>query len=447
MDPVMNMARVPPHSAEAEQAVLGAMMLDREVITTVAGMLKASDFYRQDHRGIYETILVLYNTGRPSDIITITDTLRQKEQLEVCGGLAYLARLTDMVLTTANAAWHARIVSEKAILRELIQAASDITDMAYHHQENVMEVLDAAEKAVFNIAQARSTSSFVHVSEIIPKIYENLEELVKNGGQLPGVPTGFEDMDRILSGFQNSNLIVLAARAGVGKTAFALNVALHAARRSFPVAIFSLEMSREEIVKRLLSIEALIDSTRLRNGRLEKEDWDKLALGGIDLYKEPIYIDDNALQTTAEIRSKCRKMKLERGLGLVIVDYMQLMKASGRFESRQQEVAEISRSLKLLAKELNVPVMALSQLSREAEKNDRPMLSNLRESGAIEQDADIVLFLHAPRKEEESEAPEKVMECIIAKHRSGATGKVKLVWMSAYTKFLGYTGAQQDLEE
>lgn len=437
-------SRVPPQSIEAEQAVLGSMLLDKDVIPSITGILKAADFYKGDNRDIFEAILLLYNTGQPVDIITTSDILKRKGILESIGGLAYLGRLVEMVLSTSNALYYAKIVSEKSILRELIKAASLITDMAYQPGGSVMEVIDAAEKSIFDIAQQRSTSNFVHISEVLPEIYEKLDQLVKSGGQLPGVPSGFTDLDRILSGFQNGNFIVLAARAGVGKSAFALNVALNAARKEIPVAIFSLEMSREEIVKRFISIEAMIDSSKLRNGRLEASDWEKLAMGGAELFGTPIYIDDNAVQTTAEMRSKCRKLKLEKGLGLVIVDYMQLMKASGRFESRQQEVAEISRALKLMAKELNVPVLALSQLSREAEKSDRPMLSNLRESGAIEQDADIVLFLHVPRSDDENEAPEKIMDCIIAKHRAGATGKVKLVWMGTYTKFLGYIGEQTD---
>jgi len=432
------LGRIPPHNIEAEQSVLGCIVLDMEVLPAVAGILRKDDFYREDHKEIYDAILELYQKAQPVDLITVSDVLKARGTLDSVGGLEYLTYLVNSVPTTANATHYAKIVEEKSILRKLIKTSSDIVNMGYEASEEVSIVLDLAEKKLFDILQSRNVRGFSHIKDVLVETFNKLEELYNNKGHITGIPTGFIDLDYKTAGLQNSDLILIAARPAMGKTSFALNIAQYVAvHKNIPVAIFSLEMSREQLVNRILCSEVMIDSHKMRTGKLEDEDWQKIAKALGPLSEAPIYIDDTPGATALEIRSKCRRLKLEKNLGLVVIDYLQLMQGSGRSENRQQEISEISRSLKILAKELNIPVIALSQLSRapETRSEHRPMLSDLRESGAIEQDADLVMFLYRDDYYNQDSDKKNIAEVIIAKHRNGSTGTVELAWMEQYTKF------------
>lgn len=432
------LGRIPPHNIEAEQSVIGCVILDKEVIPSVTEILRKDDFYREDHREIYDAVLDLYQRAEPVDLITVSEQLKARGTLDKVGGLEYLTSLANMVPTTANARHYAKIVEEKSILRKLIKTSSEIINMGYEASEEVTIVLDRAEKSIFDILQKRNTRGFSHIKDVLVDTFNKLEELYNNKGHITGVPTGFIDLDYKTAGLQNSDLILIAARPAMGKTSFALNIAQYAAVHSnVPVAIFSLEMSREQLVNRMLCSEVMIDSQKMRTGKLEDDDWQKIARALGPLSEAPIYIDDTPGTSVMEIRAKCRRLKLEKNLGLVVIDYLQLMQGSGRSESRQQEISEISRSLKILAKEVNVPVIALSQLSRapEARSDHRPMLSDLRESGAIEQDADLVMFLYRDDYYNEDSEKRNIAEVIIAKHRNGSTGTVELAWLGQYTKF------------
>ncbi|HOJ10884.1 MAG TPA: replicative DNA helicase [Clostridiales bacterium] len=432
------LGRIPPQNIEAEQSVLGSMLLDKEVIPVVIEILKKEDFYRDDNAEIFDAIMDLFDKGEPVDIITTAEQLKLRGTLEKTGGLEYLTNIATGVHTTANAKYYANIIEEKSILRKLIRASSEITGMSYEAAEEVSIILDTAEKNIFDILQKRSSKGFYHVKEILVDTFNRLEELYNNKDYITGVPSGFVDLDYKTSGFQNSDLILIAARPAMGKTAFALNIAQYASvYKKIPVAIFNLEMSKEQLVNRLLCSEALIDSQKMRTGSLEDEDWDKIARTLGPLSEAPIYIDDTPGSSVMEIRAKCRRLKLEKNLGLVVIDYLQLMQGRGRTENRQQEISEISRSLKILAKEINVPVITLSQLSRapEARTDHRPILSDLRESGAIEQDADMVMFLYRDDYYNPETEKKNIAEVIIAKHRNGSTGTVELIWLGQYTKF------------
>lgn len=432
------LGRIPPQNIEAEQSVLGSMLLDRETIPAVTEILKSEDFYREDHREIFEAILDLFDKAEPIDLITVSEQLKLRGTLDAVGGLEYLTHIATSVPTTANAKYYSRIVEEKSILRNLIKASSEIVNMGYEASEEVSYVLDKAEKSIFDILQKRNLKGFTPIKEVLIETFNRLEELYNNNGIVTGIPTGFTDLDYKLSGLQNSDLILIAARPAMGKTAFALNIAQHAAvHAKVPTAIFSLEMSKEQLVNRILSNEAMIDSHKMRIGKLEDDDWQKIARALGPLSEAPIYIDDTPGTSIMEIRAKCRRLKLEKNLGLVVIDYLQLMQGRGKSENRQQEISEISRSLKILAKELNVPVITLSQLSRgpESRTDHRPMLSDLRESGAIEQDADIVMFLYRDDYYNPDTEKKNIAEVIVAKHRSGSTGTVELVWLGQYTKF------------
>lgn len=432
------LGRIPPHNIEAEQSVIGCMLLDKEIISTVTEILKSDDFYREDHREIFESIMDLFDKGEPVDIITVSEQLKVRGSLENVGGLEYLTNITTSVPTTSNARHYAKIVEEKSILRKLIKASSDIVNMGYEASDEVTYVLDRAEKNIFDILQKRNMQGFSHIKDIIVDTFNRLEELYNNNGQITGIPTGFVDLDYKTSGLHNSDLILVAARPAMGKTAFALNIAQYAAvHRHVPVAIFNLEMSKEQLVNRMLSIESMVDAQKMKTGKLEDDDWQKIARTLGPMSEAPIYIDDTPGTSIMEIRAKCRRLKLEKNLGLVVIDYLQLMQGRGKTESRQQEISEISRSLKILAKEINVPIITLSQLSRapEARADHRPMLSDLRESGAIEQDADIVMFLYRDDYYNPDTDKKNIAEVILAKHRSGSTGTVELVWMGQYTKF------------
>mgnify|MGYP004554398287 CR=1 FL=1 len=436
----MEIGKVPPNDVEAEQAVLGSMLTDRDAVISAIEVLHVEDFYRTDNKSIYEAILNLYNRAEPIDIITVKAELESLGKIEQVGGLEYLVSLPDKVPTTANAIKYIKIVEEKSTLRNLIKTANDIIEMGYDPTEDVTDVMESAEKKIFNIMQNNDKKSYSPIKDILVDSFTQLEELYNRKQHITGVPSGFIGLDYKTAGFHGSDLILIAARPAMGKSAFALNIATNAAvRANVPVVMFSLEMSKEQLVNRILCSEAMVDSNKVRTGKLEEEDWTKLAGSIGPLSEAEIYIDDTPGITVTEIRAKCRKLKLEKNIGMVVIDYLQLVQGSNRRNgSREQEISEISRSLKILAKELDVPVIALSQLSRAVEQrpDHRPMLSDLRESGAIEQDADIVMFLYRDDYYNKDSEKQNIAEVIIAKHRGGSLGTVELLWLGSYTKFV-----------
>ncbi|SHM17449.1 primary replicative DNA helicase [Caldanaerovirga acetigignens] len=441
--------KVPPHSVEAEQSVLGSMLLSKEAIYVALERLKSEDFYLEAHRTIFNIITELHEGREPVDLITVTETLRNRKMLESVGGVTYLTTLTEVVPTPANIAQYCKIVEEKALLRRLLEATSKILSMAYEPREDVEELLDEAERRIFAIVQKKRVDNFHHIKDVLLSTFERIEQLYNSKGGITGVPTGFPDLDAMTSGLQPSDLILVAARPSMGKTAFALNIAQNAAiRHRIPVAIFSLEMSKEQLVQRMLCAESNVDSHKLRTGRLEEDDWPRLARAMGPLSEAPIYIDDTPGITCLEIRAKARRLKAEKGLGLVVIDYLQLIAGRGQSENRQQEISEISRSLKALARELNVPVLALSQLSRapDVRSDHRPVLSDLRESGSQEQDSDLVAFLYREDYYNPNTDRKNIAEVIIAKQRNGPTGKVELLWLSQYTKFVSIEKYRQSEE-
>ena len=430
--------KVPPHDAEAEQAVLSSILMDKEAIITASEILKPEDFYNPANQAVFEAARELFAKNIPIDAITIKDKLIEKGVFEEIGGLPYIASITSASANSVNIKHYADIVEGKSILRSLISASSEISGHSYKSDEDVNQILDLAEKSIFDISQKRHTGSAVHISDITVSVFEKIEEAYANGKKITGVPTGFMDFDFKTAGLQPSDLILIAARPSMGKTALALNIVQNAAiRQGIPVAVFSLEMSSNQLVNRILCSEAMVDAQKVKTGNLTEDDWPKLieAMGPIS--EAPIYIDDTPGITPMELRAKCRRLKIEHGIGLVVIDYLQLMSSDSGRDSRQQEISEISRSLKAIAREMDVPVIALSQLSRACEQRSdkRPMLSDLRESGAVEQDADIVAFLYReeyyfPDTEKKNQA-----ELIIAKQRNGPTGTVDLMWLNQYTKF------------
>ena len=436
----MELGKVPPHDEDAEQAVLGSMLTDNDAVMAAVEVLKDDAFYREDNKIIYQAILNLYSKSEPIDIITLKDELESMGKFEQVGGFEYLASLPDKVPTTANVQKYIKIVEEKSVLRNLIKTANEIIELGYNPTEDVEDIMDGAEKKIFDIMQSKNTKSYTPIKDVLVESFTNLEKLYNQKQHVTGVPTQFYDLDDKTAGLHGSELILVAARPAMGKTAFALNIATNAAlRANVPVAIFSLEMSKDQLVNRMLCSEAMVDSNKVRTGKLDEEDWTKLAEAIGPLSEAGVYIDDTPGISVMEIRTKCRKLKMEKNIGLVVIDYLQLISGSNkRNGSREQEISEISRSLKVLAKELNVPVIALSQLSRAVEQRDdhRPMLSDLRESGAIEQDADIVMFLYRDDYYNKESAEKDIAEVIIAKQRGGSTGTVKLYWMGNYTKFV-----------
>jgi len=441
------MSRMPPHNMEAEQSVLGCMLLDKESVATATDFLDSDDFYADAHKEIFQSMVEIYDRGEPVDLVTVTEQLRQRGTLEAVGGVAYLSDLSMAVPSTANIKYYVDIVEEKAILRRLIAACNDIIRQSYEAREEIDLIIDHAEKSIFQITQRNTVSDFEPIKTVLLETYSKIEELSKNKGKIIGVPTGFHDFDQKTSGLQPSDFILVAARPSMGKTSFVLNIAQYAAiRANVPVAIFSLEMSKDQLVQRMLSAEANVELQRIRTGDLSEEDWIKLVEAAGPLSQAPIYIDDTPGISVMEMRSKARRLKLEKGLGMIIIDYLQLMSGRGRAESRQQEISEISRSLKALARELAVPVVTLSQLSRapEARTDHRPMLSDLRESGAIEQDADLVAFLYRDEYYNPDTEKKNIAEVIIAKQRNGPTGTVELVWLGQYTKFANYEKTHQE---
>ena len=435
----MELGKIPPNDVEAEQAVIGSMLTDKEAVSAAIEVLKPEDFYREDNRIIFEAILSLFGRSEPIDIITIKSELSSMGKFEAVGGLEYIAELPDKVPTTANVEQYIKIVEEKSVLRNLIKTANEIITLGYDQTQEVDSIIDGAEKKIFEVMQKKNQKGYTPIKDILVETFTELEQLYNQKQRITGIPTGFSDLDFRTSGLHNSDLILVAARPAMGKSAFALNIATNAAvRAKVPVAIFSLEMSKEQMTSRILCSEAMVDSNKVRTGKIDDEEWGKLAAASGELSEANIYIDDTPGISIMEIRAKCRKMKIEKNIGLVVIDYLQLVQGSGkRGSSREQEIAEISRSLKILAKEINVPVIALSQLSRAPEQrpDHRPMLSDLRESGSIEQDADIVMFLYRDDYYNEDSEKKNIAEVILAKHRAGSTGTVELLWLGNYTKF------------
>ncbi len=428
-----------PYNIEAEQAVLGSMIFNDKALNTCIEKLSADDFYTTAHQTIFNAIASLSETATPVDIVTLSDELGSR--IDSVGGIGYVSGIVQNVLSTENLEHYVNIVRDKSLLRKLIGAASRVVDIATRDEDDVDRIMDESEQLIFNILDKQGQKSFYHISEVVKSSLALLEEKRKMGESVTGVPTGFKELDTLTAGLQKGALIIVAARPGVGKTSFALNIAEHAAiRNKVPVAIFSLEMSKEELVNRVLSSEALVPSDKMRIGALDAPDMAKLAHSLNGVMSAPIYIDDTSDISISEIRAKCRKLKLEKGLGLVVVDYLQLMETKGGSDNRAQAVAEISRSLKIMAKELQVPVITLSQLNRlsEGRKDKRPQVSDLRESGSIEQDADIVMLLYNPDNAAEDPNAEKsnIVECDVAKHRGGERRVVKLAWRGEYTKFM-----------
>ena len=435
----MEVGKIPPHDIEAEQAILGCMLIDQDATSDAIEVLKPEDFYRDDHKYIYEAMLNLYTKGEPIDIITVKDELTSMQKFEAVGGIEYLATLPDRAPLVANSDKYIKIVEEKSILRKLIKTATEIEGLGYAQNEEVDNVIDQAEKKIFDIMQNKNQKGYTPIKDVLVETFAELEKLYNQKQPVTGIATGFTDLDNRTAGLHNSDLILIAARPAMGKSAFALNIATNAAiNEKVPVAIFNLEMSKTQLVNRMLCSEAMVDSNKVRTGKIDEEDWIKLATALGPLSEAPIYIDDTPGISISEIRAKCRKLKLEKNIGLVVIDYLQLIQGSGKKNSsREQEISEISRSLKIIAKELDVPVIALSQLSRESEKRQdhKPMISDLRESGAIEQDADLVMFIYRDDYYNQDSEKKNIAEIILAKHRAGATGTIELLWMGSYTKF------------
>ncbi|MGI6751752.1 MAG: replicative DNA helicase [Anaerovoracaceae bacterium] len=432
------MERIPPHNDDAEKSVLGAVILDKDVLLEVLEILRAEDFYSRMHGEIFTAVTELYKRNEPVDILTVSEELKKRNTLEMVGGRAYVALLSTLVPSTSNAPQYAKIIAEKAVLRKLIGSSSEIIEKAYQEKSSSEEVLDWAEQAIFEIAQSRQTRDFEPLKDVLWKNLQKIDEAAAHEGGLTGVTSGFLDLDAKTSGLQKSDLIILAARPSMGKTAFALNIAQKAALRGKArVLIFSLEMSKEQLGQRLLSMESRVEMQKLKTGDLDREDWNSLHIALDRLSSAEIFIDDTPGITVMEIKNKCRRLKAEKGLDLVIVDYLQLMSYEGRAESRQQEITALSRFLKQLAREMDCPVLVLSQLSRapEQRQDHRPILSDLRESGAIEQDADIVMFLYRDEYYNEDTEKPNTCEVIIAKQRSGPTGTIEVTWLGKYTRF------------
>lgn len=431
--------RIMPHSLEAEQSVIGSMILDRDAIITASEILSGADFYNNQYGVIFETMVELNDQGQPVDLVTLQNKLKEKDVPPEVSSLEFVKELLELVPTSANIAQYAQIVADKAVLRRMIRLNEEIENTCYNGKESLEIILEDTEKRVFELIQHRGSSDFVPIRKVVLDAMDKIELASKTTGNVTGIPTGFLDLDYKTAGMQPSDLVLIAARPSMGKTAFVLNIAQHVAfKEKGSVAVFSLEMSKEQLINRLLSMESKVDSQRIRTGNLTDDDWSRLIESAGVVGRSGLIIDDTPGITISELRSKCRKYKLEHGLQMVIIDYLQLMSGSGkRTDSRQQEISEISRSLKALARELEVPVLALSQLSRAVEQrpDHRPMLSDLRESGAIEQDADVVMFIYRDDYYNQESEKRGIAEIIIAKQRNGPIGTVELLWLPDYTKF------------
>ena len=432
--------RLPPHNVEAERAVIGAMMLNADAIMVCSELLTSDEFYQQQYGIIFDALVEMYKDGVGADLVTLQNKLREKEVTPELYSVEYLGELLASVPTSANVKFYAEIVHEKAVLRRLIRVSEQVTKDCYMDSQPLEDILEDTEKSVFDVIQQRGGSEFEPIRDVVLRTLDSIEKAAKQKGNITGLVTGFRDLDAKTAGLQKSDLILIAARPAMGKTAFVLNIAEYVALHSnSTIALFSLEMSKEQLVKRMLAMNSMVDSQKIRTGDLEDDDWDKLVGSVRKIGNSNLVIDDTSGITASELRSKCRKLKIEQGLDLVIIDYLQLMTGAGKrkSDSRQQEISDISRSLKVMARELNVPVIALSQLSRavESRPDKRPMLSDLRESGAIEQDADIVMFIYRDEYYNPDSEKKGVAEVIVAKQRSGPTGPVELAWLSQYTKF------------
>lgn len=432
--------RLPPNNVEAEKAVIGAMMLDSDAIMVCSEILTAGEFYQQQYGIIFDALVEMYRDGIGADLVTIQNKLREKEVTPELYSVEYLGELLASVPTSANVKFYAEIVHEKAVLRRLIKVTEQVTRECYMDSQPLEDILEDTEKSVFDVIQQRGGSEFEPIRDVVLRTLDSIEKAAKQKGNITGLETGFRDLDAKTAGLQKSDLILIAARPAMGKTAFVLNIAEYVALHSnSTIALFSLEMSKEQLVKRMLAMNSMVDSQKIRTGDLEDDDWDKLVGSVRKIGNSNLVIDDTSGITASELRSKCRKLKIEQGLDLVIIDYLQLMTGADKrkSDSRQQEISDISRSLKVMARELDVPVIALSQLSRavESRPDKRPMLSDLRESGAIEQDADIVMFIYRDEYYNPDSEKKGVAEVIVAKQRSGPTGPVELAWLSQYTKF------------
>ncbi|NEY73126.1 replicative DNA helicase [Bacillus mesophilus] len=440
--------RTPPQNIEAEQAVLGAVFLEPSSLTTASEILIPEDFYRASHQRIFNVMLSLNEKGEPVDLVTVTSELADLKLLEEIGGVSYLSDLANSVPTAANIEYYAKIVEEKSILRRLIRTATSIVTDGYARDDEVDVLLNEAEKGILDVSRRKNSSSFQNIKDVLVDAYDNIELLHNRVGDITGIPTGFRELDRMTAGFQRNDLIIVAARPSVGKTAFALNIAQNVATKTDEnVAIFSLEMGAQQLVMRMLCAEGNINAQNLRTGKLTSEDWGKLTMAMGSLSNAGIYIDDTPGVKINEIQSKCRRLKQESGLGMILIDYLQLIQGNGRAgENRQQEVSEISRSLKQLARELEVPVIALSQLSRgvEQRQDKRPMMSDIRESGSIEQDADIVAFLYRDDYYDKESEAKNIIEIIIAKQRNGPVGTVELAFVKEYNKFVNLEKRYED---
>ena len=432
--------RLPPHNVEAERAVIGAMMLNADAIMVCSELLTSDEFYQQQYGIIFDALVEMYKDGVGADLVTLQNKLREKEVTPELYSVEYLGELLASVPTSANVKFYEEIVHEKAVLRRLIRVSEQVTKDCYMDSQPLEDILEDTEKSVFDVIQQRGGSEFEPIRDVVLRTLDSIEKAAKQKGNITGLETGFRDLDAKTAGLQKSDLILIAARPAMGKTAFVLNIAEYVALHSnSTIALFSLEMSKEQLVKRMLAMNSMVDSQKIRTGDLEDDDWDKLVGSVRKIGNSNLVIDDTSGITASELRSKCRKLKIEQGLDLVIIDYLQLMTGAGKrkSDSRQQEISDISRSLKVMARELNVPVIALSQLSRavESRPDKRPMLSDLRESGAIEQDADIVMFIYRDEYYNPDSEKKGVAEVIVAKQRSGPTGPVELAWLSQYTKF------------
>ena len=430
--------RIPPHNEEAERSVLGAVMLNKDVLSEVLEEVTADDFYNESHREIFRAIWELYKDNVAVDMLTVCEELKKRKSLDMAGGRAYIATLTAEVPSTANAVEYAKIVAEKATLRQMIKTSEDITEKGYDAKMAAGEILDYAESGIFKIAQKRQKNDYAKIQDVLLNNIKIIDAASQNKDKIVGIPTGFKDIDEKTSGLQRSDLIIVAARPAMGKTAFALNIAQQSAvKAGSSVIIFSLEMSKEQLGQRLLAMQARVEMQKLKQGDLDRKDWDRITMALDELNNTKIVIDDTPGISIMEMRNKCRRLKAEQGLDLVDIDYLNLMSMQGKSDNRQQEISTISRNLKLLAREMDCPVIVLSQLSRapEQRQDHRPILSDLRESGSIEQDADIVIFLYRDDYYNENTDKPGVCEVNIAKHRSGPTDKVELTWVSRYTKF------------
>ena len=431
--------RIPPHNEEAERSVLGAAMLNKEVLFDILEEVKEDDFYNESHKEIFRAIWELYRKNSAVDMLTVCEELKSRQSLDMVGGRAYIATLTAEVPSTANGREYAKIIAEKAIMRQMIRTAEDITEKGYESKMAAREILDYAESGIFQIAQMRQKNDYTKIQDVLLENLKIIDAAAQNKDKITGIPTGFHDLDEKTSGLQRSDLIIVAARPGMGKTAFALNIAQQSAvKHGTSAIIFSLEMSKEQLGQRLLAMQARVEMQKLKQGDLDRKDWDRVSLGVDELNNSKIVIDDTPGISLMEMRNKCRRLKAEQGLDLIVVDYLQLMTFEGKTDNRQQEISALSRNMKLLAREMNCPVILLSQLSRapELRQDKRPMLSDLRESGSIEQDADIVIFLYRDDYYNENTEKPGVCEVNIAKHRSGPTDKIELTWVSRYTKFI-----------